>query len=199
MEEKKNKSPIIYVIAIILMVACFVGGFFVGKMAVDSNKKDNKTENKEEEKEEKTQEPIYLLDKETLNDLESMRTDLKNLLNSDYNAYDVKCEDYMGSDGYPSIKTTFVKLSNDSVDTIINKLKTAISVEKDVVDGYEFCPPKSIDYVINSTESLDGNKKLIVMYSNDDKTLSVGYNQIGYRYHFNDASEINNFIENLIK
>ena len=45
MEEKKKKSPIIYLIAILIMVACFAGGFFVGKLIKDSTKKENNTEN----------------------------------------------------------------------------------------------------------------------------------------------------------
>ena len=192
MEEKKNKSPIIYVIAILLMIACFAGGFFVGKIIKDSNKKENNSENKEEKKEE----PTYLLDNETINELESMRTDLKGLLKDNYKAYDIKCS-YTSEENMET-KNDYVELSNDSINVIIDKLKTAAKVDKDSPAGFIGCSPRNITYVINKTEANDENKKFIVMYG-DDKTLLVGYNQTGSIYYFNDASEINNLLENLIK
>lgn len=192
MEEKKNKKPIIYVVAILLMIAGFVGGFFVGKAIKNSNKKENNSENKEEKKEE----PTYLLDKETINALESMRTDLNGLLKGNYKAYDIKCS-YISEEDMET-KNDFIELSNDSLNVIVDKLKTAASVEKNVPTGFIGCPPRNITYVINKTKSNDGDKKFIVMYG-DDTTLLVGYNQVGYVYHFNNASEINNLLENLIK
>lgn len=197
MEEKKNKSPIIYVVAIILMIACFAGGFFVGKIIKDSNKKENNSENKEENKEEeKKPEPTYLLDSETINELENMRTDLNGLLKENYKAYDIKCS-YISEEDMET-KNDFVELSNDSINVIIDKLKTAVSVDKNSPAGFIGCPPRNITYVINKIKTNDGDKKFIVMYG-DGTTLLVGYNEIGSVYHFNDASEINNLLENLIK
>lgn len=172
--QKRIKT---YIIAIILLIVCFVGFVFVGK-----------TVNEEKIK--------YLLDKETLNEIENMRIDLKELLKSEHNAYVIKCQYVKEGD----IETTseYIKLSNDSVNVIIDKLKLAERVEKDIPVGYLGCPPKNITYIINSTEANDGNKKFIVMYGYDN-TLFVGYNQIGYVYHFSDDSTINNILENLIK
>jgi hypothetical protein len=191
--NKKSKNLITCVIIVFLMIACFVGGFFTSKL-LNSNKNDNNSEKAEKEKEEQK----FLLDNETIKELESMREDLKKLLKENYNAYRVKCRSYISNEGdFPEVENTYVKLSINTVDTIVDKLKTAVKVEKNVVDGWEMCPPRDVDYIINSSESLDGNKKLIVMYSYEDNMLSVGYNEIGYRYYFKDASEINNFVEEL--
>lgn len=181
MKEKKNSKIIAYIIIIILMIVCFIGGYFIGKTIKESNKED---------------EIKYLLDKEILNEIENMRDDLKDLLKNGYNAYAINCQYVREND--IETKNEFTMLSNDSVEQIVNKLKLATRVEKDIPVGYLGCPPQNITYIINNTKTNDGNKKLIVMYGYDS-TLFVGYNQIGYVYHYNNASEINNFLENLIK
>lgn len=193
-EKRKNNNLITCAIVVFLMIACFVGGIFTSKL-LNSEKKENNSENKEKE-EEKKPEPTYLLDKETLNDLENMRTDLNGLLKGNYKAYDIKCS-YISEEDMET-KNDFVELSNDSINVIIDKLKTAVRVDKDAPVGFIGCPPKDITYVINKTKTNDGDKKFIVMYGYS-KSLYVGYNEIGYVYYFNNDSEINNLLENLIK
>lgn len=94
-----------------------------------------------------------------------------------------------------------IEVSNETIDIIIKKLKTAKSIEKNITYSWLGCPPKSITYFIgindNDLDIVNKNKVFSLNYADGDDILLVGYNNAGYAFHFNSSKEINNFIESL--
>ena len=133
-------------------------------------------------------------------DLEVIRQSLKNQIqNNNKNAYIVKCKDII-KNGEPSMDETFIKVSNSTIDTIIEKLKTAETYEE-FIGGYESCPPKNIMYYVGG-EKYNNDKQFLLEYSDNENVLLIGYfvddgNIGGYKFIFNNNDDIKDFIEDL--
>lgn len=101
----------------------------------------------------------------------------------------------------PATEQINTAVSNGTIDTIINKLKTANYIDKDITYSWVGCPPKSITYhvSVNSTDKSEVNSQRVfsLNYANVEDMLLVGYNNKGYAFHFNSSKEISSFIESL--
>ena len=113
-----------------------------------------------------------------------------------------KCESKVSNtDEPPKIELYNTEVSSNTINTIINKLKTATSIEQEITYSWFGCPPKAITYYIsvNSTnkEAIYNQTVFSLNYANANNILLVQYKKKGYAFHFNSDEEINNFIETL--
>ena len=228
-KHQKNNKMFIYVVISLLVIISFVLGFFANKMLESDKKESNNIDNKENNNEinENKEENIIetndnnednklekdgnneevndedvskLLDTETLNELEEIRNYLNNKVTNDsYIAYKVSCQVFEDRE-YP-FEDTYIKISNQSINTVIDKLKTAVKVNKNVVEGIIGCPPKNVLYKITNTEQVtsEDGKIFIMWYDGSTPSVVVGYSEreSGYRFFFEKQSDLDNFIENL--
>ena len=113
-----------------------------------------------------------------------------------------KCESRASNtDEPPKTELYNTEVSSNTINIIINKLKTATSIEQEITYSWFGCPPKAITYYIsvNSTNREDVYNQTVfaLNYANANNILLVQYNKKGYAFHFNSDEEINNFIESL--
>lgn len=105
------------------------------------------------------------------------------------------------TDEPPKTELYNAEVSSNTINTIINKLKTATSIEQEITYSWFGCPPKAITYYIsvNSTnkEVIYNQTVFSLNYANANNILLVQYNKEGYAFHFNSDEEINSFIETL--
>ena len=100
--------------------------------------------------------------------------------------------------GNGELEFEYKEVSNKAVDTIINKLKNTIKMEKGIPIGYEaVCTPRKVEFMITSTKNSFEGKKFLVMYDNTGKTLDIGYNDEPYSFSFESENELDNFLEKL--
>ena len=205
MKEKKNKI-IIVIISILLVLSILIIGFIIIN---NTNHKTNNKTNKETEKVQKEPSNIesndYIIDNNiTIDnfDFEEMKKTLHEAVNQDNLTTMVRhCKNIEVPQGEPpEAEYNNVEVSNNSIDIIIEKLKTANSVQY-MTGSWFGCPPKQISYYVapltDDDELFNSKKVLSIHYSNDEKTLSVGYKNDGYIFIFNSPDEINGFIESL--
>ncbi len=214
-QPKKNKGLIIVIYVVLFLIGCALG-YFVSTMVLNDDKSNTKNnteekgnnsqveENKEkEEKEEKENDNKELSNISDL-DLEKMRTSLHNLVQKEgFKANKLSCTVLPAAEGeLPNVKSKRTVVSENTIDIIINKLKTAKSIDKYVTASWiGECYPKSVAYIISldaevDTNEFQNNKKFTLYYSDSENILLVGYEGIGYDFNFNDG-ELNNFIEAL--
>lgn len=122
--------------------------------------------------------------------------------NQNYFSLLCKCSEIASVDGGPPSANYDVSIiSSDAIDTIVKKLKSAKSLEKNITYSWFGCPPNSITYYVSgnnsNNEAIHTNKVFSLNYANADNILLVGYNKTGYAFSFNSSDEIKNFIENL--
>lgn len=133
-------------------------------------------------------------------DLETIRQSLNyQIQNNNKNAYIVKCKNIIKDDA-PAMDETYIRVNSSTVDTIIEKLKTADSYEE-FVSGYESCPPKNIMYYVGG-EKYNNDKQFLLDYAVDENALLIGYfvddqNRGGYKFIFKNKDDIKEFIESL--
>ena len=107
----------------------------------------------------------------------------------------------INSNDPPEIKCENIEVSNNTIDIIISKLKTASSIDKNITFSWIGCPPKSIAYYIsvnsNNPNQVHNQSIFSLSYADGDNILLIRYNQIGYAFYFDTNEEINDFIESL--
>ena len=110
------------------------------------------------------------------------------------------------AEGPPVTEYTNTVVSSDSIDIIINKLKSAQSLEKDITYSWFGCPPRFVTYLVsvNSTEpnTFYRHREFMLNYASDNydgdsNILLVNYKDTGYAFHFSSKDEIYKFIETL--
>lgn len=170
---KKNKE---IVIPIIFMILCFIATYIYVLIRNNSEP----IEEKEEKKEIVETKLNYNFDE--LNDLK------EELNKEEINAYLLRC---LESDGL--FDKTSVKVSDKSLDIIINKLKKAEEY-KESEEEFTGCYPNNISYYIGKDED---TIIFNLNYSSDENTLIIKYNDKSYRFIYNSKSDLINFIENL--
>ena len=97
------------------------------------------------------------------------------------------------------------EISQDSSNIVVNKLKLATSFneitfndfikKRDTTSGG--CHNRGINYFIGKFDGHAFDNSLDIYYSSDEKDLLVSYNLKSYEFHYENASDINNFIESL--
>ncbi len=189
MNNEKNKLPIILMITVgIILIVCAI---FL--MINDKDNKEKKTQdvnkqiNDNNDINNKKKEDITV----TL-DFNKMEQDLILLANNNVPKIAI-CQDDGNEETGPHAEYSFNEISNESIKTIVNKLKEAIYYEETT---YEFlsCPNNNISYIIGESEY---DNSFNIKYADDDKILLVGYDGKEYAFTFNSANAIERFIESL--
>ena len=126
-------------------------------------------------------------------DLDQMKIDLKNQIKTNgKNAYIVKCTDKATEDNPFDKDEVYIELSEETIDIIIDKLKTATSYSKQT-RGYLNCPPNNIMYYIGGTTYYED--KVFILDYDTNNTFAFGYNSEGYVFEF--ENNLTGFIESL--
>ena len=209
MEEKKNSKGLIIAVVILSILVIALGGYICYDKVIKNNTDKQTESNKNNDSKEKNEDTSE--DDSNINDnsanLDFDFNELSNTLHSSVQKDNIttfvsKCiEKTTNANEPPSTEISNTSVSNNTIDTIINKLKTAKSVDKDITYSWFGCPPKSITYYIsvNTTDKSQmlSQRVFSLNYANDEDTLLVGYNDKGNAFHFNSNEEINGFIESL--
>lgn len=195
--KRKGK---IFIIGIILVIVIGCVGYYKiinnsNKQAESSDKQSSNNTDKEER------------DKNNNTKVDFDFDELENTLYSSIQKEEIvpfisKCESKASNtDEPPKTELYNTEVSSNTINTIINKLKTATSIEQEITYSWFGCPPKAITYYIsvNSTnkEAIYNQTVFALNYANANNILLVQYNKKGYAFHFNSDEEINNFIETL--
>ena len=208
-KEVKGKPLKIWIIVmiIIFMLFTFGIGFTLGKKLTENDMK-SKENNKpvEEKKEENKPEENKPNNTSNLDfDFDAMQKDLQGKLQSgSYKANRLSCTETPAPEGeLPIIDSQRTLVSDGTIEIVIDKLKTAKSLDKNVTAGWiGECYPRSTAYIISvdsevNTDEFQNNKVFTLYYADADNILLVGYEGIGYAFNFESSEEINNFIESL--
>ena len=227
MEEKKKSKKELIVIVVIFSILIIVLGSYICYDKIINNKRDNKqiennsnnnnqiekNTNKNEEKDNNSFEEVEndskINDNNTNNNSASVDFDLEELSstlhssvqNDGITTFVSKCVEIKTNENYPpSTEINNNPVSNTTIDTIINKLKTAKNIKKTTFSWFG-CPPKSITYYVSVNSSnkseVHSQRVFSLNYADGNDILLVGYNNEGYAFHFNSSEEINGFIESL--
>ena len=190
--KRKGK---IFIIVIILVIVIVCISYY--KIINNSNKQAESSNNTDKEEEDKNNNTKVDFDFD----------ELENALYSSIQKEEIvpfisKCESKVSNtDEPPKIELYNTEVSSNTINTIINKLKTATSIEQEITYSWFGCPPKAITYYIsvNSTnkEAIYNQTVFSLNYANANNILLVQYKKKGYAFHFNSDEEINNFIETL--
>ena len=188
---------------IIILIIIFIGLLLIGTgvfFTFSSSNKDNKESNNNNKKENETNDvnkEVNQFDKDDGKlDFDYMKSDINNLTKDESKGiYLVKCESMsVNEDTITSFE--YEELSDDAINSIIDMLKKADSYESKIVISLSGCPAKDVGIIIGSA-NVYGDIRLILNYSEAGNTLLLGYGPRGYAFKYNDASVIENFIENL--
>ena len=204
-EKKKTRKALIVAVIILSILVIVLIGYICYDKYLNNDNTNKQTKISKTIKEDNTKKK-----KETENnsindefDFEELSNTLhSSIQNESITTFLSKCEiKNPNTNEPPETEYTNIEVSNNTIDTIINKLKTAKSIDKNVTYSWFGCPPKSITYYIsvNSNNQSQVQNQMIfsLNYANGDDILLVGYNQNGYAFHFNNNEEINNIIESL--
>jgi len=208
-EKKKGNKGLVLAIVILSILVIALGGYICYDKVI-SNNNDKQTENNKknnlEEKEETTSKDDNNINDNSAN-LDFDFNELSNTLHSSVQKDNIttfisKCiEKTTSANEPPETEQTNISVSNNTIDTIINKLKTAKSIDKEITYSWFGCPPKSITYYVsvNSTDESEVHSQRVfsLNYAQGEDILLVGYNNKGYAFHFNSSEEISDFIESL--
>lgn len=206
-KKKLNKPLIIFIVAFSLLaiVGCFIvfGHVFDkkennnAKNDTNSNQEVSKDVNNNEEKNNTEENNNTDVSIENI-DFETIRKELKSKVTNGRNAYVVKCEDKSNEINGPLTDEKFIMVSPDTIDIVIDKLKSAKKFTN-VVTGYELCPPENILYYVGG-ETYYNEKDILIDYGTDGKSLLVGVfgdNNISGVFEFSSSDEVKGFIESL--
>lgn len=208
--KKGNGSLIIIVILSIAVLA--LGGYICYDKLLSNNNDSKQTESNKEyndnnvkDTEEKENNNDSVIDNSANLDFDF--NELSNTLHSSVKKDNIttfvsRCESKTtNTNEPPETEQKNTEVSSNTIDTIINKLKTAKSIDKEITYSWFGCPPRSITYYVsaNSTnsETVHSQRVFSLNYADGNDMLLVGYNNKGYAFHFNSSEEINNFIESL--
>lgn len=212
-ENKENKARIILIITLSLLVIALCGYILSGYIGYKKNINDkNKTvENSNDKEKDNTKEkesndnPNKTTTNNETHDFDF--NELSNTLHSSLEKENMQalvstCEEKsVDENGIPNTEYKNNVVSKDTVDTIINKLKEAKTIDNNITFSWFGCPPKQIAYYIsvnsNDQIQLHSQSKFSLYYANGEDILLVGYNSNGYAFHYNSKEEISNFIESL--
>ena len=208
-ENKKENKELVLVIVILSILVIALGGYICYDKVI-SNNNDIQTENNKknnlEEKDDTTSKDDNNINDNSAN-LDFDFNELSNTLHSSVQKDNIttfisKCiEKTTSANEPPETEQTNISVSNNTIDTIINKLKTAKSIDKEITYSWFGCPPKSITYYvsINSTDKSEVHSQRVfsLNYAQGEDILLVGYNNKGYAFHYNSSEEISGFIESL--
>lgn len=195
----KRKGKIFIIVIILVIVIGCVGYYKIinnsNKQAESSDKQSSNNTDKEEGNKNNNTKVDFDFD------------ELENTLYSSIQKEEIvpfisKCESKASNtDEPPKTELYNTEVSSNTINTIINKLKIATSIEQEITYSWFGCPPKTITYYIsvNSTnkEAIYNQTVFSLNYANANNILLVQYNKKGYAFHFNSDEEINNFIETL--
>jgi len=211
MEENNKENKRLVIAAVILLtLAVALSGYICYDKHISNNNADKQAENNKlkEDNNDKNTETIEE-NKPTDNsinpdfDFEELSSLLHSSVQKDgITTFVSRCEiKTTNTNKPPETEQKNTEVSNNTIDTIISKLKTAKYIDKDITYSWFGCPPKSITYYIsvnsNDQSQVYSQSVFSLNYANGDDILLVGYNQKGYAFHFNSNEEINNFIESL--
>ena len=115
--------------------------------------------------------------------------------NKETNVYVASCEDKLSVENI-GVEFSYKKLDKDVVGIIINKLKSANKVEQDITFSYLGCPAKKINVIVADKDTAE-NVRFGLEYADSENILLLGYNGVGYAFHYNDSKEVVGFIESL--
>ena len=190
--KRKGK---IFIIVIILVIVIVCISYY--KIINNSNKQAESSNNTDKEEEDKNNNTKVDFDFD----------ELENTLYSSIQKEEIvpfisKCESKVSNtDEPPKIELYNTEVSSNTINTIINKLKTATSIEQEITYSWFGCPPKAITYYISvngtNKEAIYNQTVFSLNYANANNILLVQYKKKGYAFHFNSDEEINNFIETL--
>ena len=112
------------------------------------------------------------------------------------------CDNYGGTSFNEELfDYSITEASITTIDTIIQKLKIALSIEKNVNFSWVGCSPNRINYYISVKSSdyakVNENSIFSLYYATDSDTFLVKYNNTGYAFHYDGSDEVIDFIENL--
>ena len=151
-----------------------------------------------------------IVDSALIDNSENLDFDFNELLNTLKNSvqsenittFISECKEKTISEGEPpETEIKNIEVSNNTIDTIIKKLKLAKSIDKDITYSWPYCPPKLVTYYVsvNSSDAQLVHKQKVfsLNYAQGNDMLLVGYNNKGYAFHFSSNEEINGFIESL--
>lgn len=186
----KNKQ---FVYLIVIVVICVIG--FVGYKILNQDQKVSKEETNENISTSSEEENNQQKEDEINIDYDALESEIINKMNKDSNmkAYLSTCKNN-GTPAEPDFQTNDMVLSTNAVHTVIEKLKTAISIEK--VPTSLFCPEYTF-LIINDLNSDNAEKLMSVNYANNKSMLLVGIKEDGYVFHFASENELDNFLEEL--
>lgn len=202
-----NNKLIIIIIILSIAVISLIGYISYDKYFNKNNQNNNittndKTDNKNEKDELEDTETENNNDNNIVNSNSSNLdffnfNELKTVLEKDNNKiYKETCTQLSEGNGESLGEFDYQKneLSKNTIDTIVKKLNSAKSLEKEITYSSFGCSPRGISYYVenNNTERI-----FSIIYADDEKTLLVGYNNSGYAFTFETKDELNNFIENL--
>lgn len=210
---KKKVNVIIVIIVILLILILALSGYIYydkflsnnsGNKQTEKNKKYN-DDNVQDSKdfEEKENNDNNIIDNSENLDINELASTLHSSVQKDgITTFISSCHSKSVSSGQPpesEYKNTEVSIN--TIDIVIEKLKTATVVDKNITFSWFGCPPKSVTYYVsvNSNDQSEVRKQKIfsLNYADGKDMLLVGYNNEGYAFHFNSSDEISNFIENL--
>lgn len=208
MEENKKGNKVLVIAVVILSILVIALGGYICYDKVISNNNDEQTEsnknNKVEEKDDNTNNDDDNTNDNSVNfDFNELSSTLHSSVQKDnITTFITKCENKTVNQGEPpETEESNIEVSSNTIDTIINKLKTAKSIDKEITYSWFSCPPKSITYYVsvnsNDQSQVHSQRVFSLNYANGDDILLVGYNNKGYAFHFNSSEEISGFIESL--
>jgi len=209
-DNKKENKGLVVAIVILSILVIALGGYIYYDKIISTNGSDKQTEsNKNNKLNEKDKDESK--DRSNINDnranLDFDFNELSNTLHSSIQKDKIttfisKCvKKATTANGLPETEQNNTEVSNNTIDTIINKLKTAKSIDKEITYSWIDCPPKSITYYVsvnsNDQSQVHSQSVFSLNYANGNDILLVGYNNKGYAFHFNSSEEISGFIESL--
>jgi uncharacterized protein YxeA len=202
-----NKNKTLFIIVVILLILVIsLGGFIYHNKVLKNNNGAKQTENNKEKIDRDTIKKDNTTNDNSANldfDFNELANRLHSFVQKDnITTFLCKCnEKTIYENEPPEIECINTIVSNDTIDTIINKLKTAKSVDNMVTYSWLGCPPNSITYYVSviSEDINEVHSKNIfsLNYADAKDLLLVGYNNDGHAFKFNSNEEISNFIESL--
>lgn len=210
MEENKKGNKVLVIAVVILSILVIALGGYICYDKVISNNNDEQTESNKNNNVEETNEDANK-DNNNINDnsanLDFDFNELSGTLHSSVQKDSIttfisKCvEKTTSANEPPETEQNNTEVSNNTIDTIINKLKTAKSIDKEITYSWFGCPPKSITYYVsvnsNDQSQVHSQRVFSLNYADGEDILLASYNNKGYAFHFNSSEEINGFIESL--
>ena len=206
--QKKGKGIAIIIYIIVFLIGGVLG-YCVSNMLINDDKssgtEEKKKDDKKEEDKKEDNQNVEITNNSNLDfNFDEMKTSLYSAIQNDgLKANKLSCTLLQAPEGeLPNTKSNRTVVSEGTIDTIINKLKTAKSLEKNITSSWiGECYPKSVAYIISAdaeveTDEFQNNKVFTLYYADSEDILLVGYKGIGYAFYFN-SGEVNNFIESL--